>query len=147
RLLRENRYAVDPVYWHRAAFISLISVLKSFDVRKEQRRFGKAIEATEVPPPLFILGHWRSGTTHLHNLLAEDTEQFAFPSNYQVFNPRVFLSTEDQYVRRFARLCPPKRPMDNMALSFLTPQEDEIAVALISLRSPELSNSFPRLRR
>ena len=23
-------------------------------------------------PPLFVIGHWRSGTTHLHYLLAQD---------------------------------------------------------------------------
>jgi hypothetical protein len=147
QLLRDNRGAIDPIYWHRAAFISLLSVLKSADVSKEERRFGKAIEATQVAPPLFILGHWRSGTTHLHYLLWQDTRQFACPNNFQVFNPRNFLSTEDAYVRRYAWLCPSKRPMDNMALSFRTPQEDEIAVALVSLRSPEFSNTFPRLRR
>jgi hypothetical protein len=36
----------------------------------ENRRFGPRIASTEVESPLFILGHWRSGTTHLHNLLA-----------------------------------------------------------------------------
>ena len=28
-------------------------------------------------PPIFLVGHWRSGTTHLHNLMSRDP-QFGF---------------------------------------------------------------------
>ena len=27
-------------------------------------------DAADIPPPVFILGHWRSGTTHLYNLMS-----------------------------------------------------------------------------
>ena len=145
RLLAENGYAIDPVYWHRAAFISLTSVMNSWYAAREEREFGGAIARTAISqPPLFILGHWRSGTTLLHYLLAQDTDQFAFPDTYQVVNPQTFLSTEEINKRRFAKLVPPKRPMDNMALSFDTPQEDEFAPCLTSLLSPYLGISFPR---
>ena len=43
--------------------------------------------------PLFILGHYRSGTTHLHNLLALEP-QFSAPNFFQALNPHTFLSTE-----------------------------------------------------
>ncbi|MBC8163176.1 MAG: hypothetical protein H7Z42_18365, partial [Roseiflexaceae bacterium] len=62
RMLRENRN-VDPIYWHRAAFISLMSVINSCYKLREDRNHGAAIAATELTePPIFILGHWRSGT-------------------------------------------------------------------------------------
>ena len=145
RLLRENKFAVDPVYWHRAAFVSAVSLLNSFYRRKEERLYHDAIAQTQITrPPLFLLGHWRSGTTHLHNLLAQDTEQFTYANTYQVINPHTFLGTEDINTRRFAKLIPNKRPMDNMALSFQTPQEDEFAPCLISRRSLYLGISFPR---
>lgn len=145
RLLRENRHAIDPVYAHRAAFITLVATIRSAYVPQEERRFGKAIEATKITePPLFILGHWRSGTTHLHNLISQDSEQFAYPNVYQAFNPQIFLSTEETIPRRFAALMPKKRLMDNVARSFGSPQEDEIAVSLTSLRSPYLGMAFPR---
>ncbi len=144
RLLRENRFAVDPAYWHRAAFISLASVMNSFHSQREERRFGEAVARTPVTAPLFVLGHWRSGTTHLHNLLAQDTDQFAFANTYQVVNPRTFLSTEAVQTRRFAWLVPARRPMDNMALNFQSPQEEEFAPCLTSLRSLYLGISFPR---
>lgn len=144
QLLRENDFAVDPVYWHRAAFISLASLMNSAARRREERRYDGAVAGTKVTAPLFVLGHWRTGTTHLHNLLAQDTDQFAFANTYQVVNPRTFLSTEDVNARRFAWLVPSKRPMDNMALNFQSPQEEEFAPCLTSLRSPYLGISFPR---
>src|SRR4051794_31761797 len=71
RLLRQNRFRVAPAYWHRGLFITLVSFVNSWVRRLEERRYGKRVRATEISePPLFILGHWRSGTTHLHNLLA-----------------------------------------------------------------------------
>ena len=144
RLLRENEFAVDAEYLHRVAVITLASLANSWWRRREERFVGNRLEGLAVPPPLFIVGHWRSGTTHLHNLLAMDTEQFAYPSTYQVVNPHTFLLTEEANTRRFAWMVPPQRPMDNMALSFASPQEDEFAPCLMSLRSLYLGVSFPR---
>jgi hypothetical protein len=144
RLLRENRFAVDPAYWHRAAFVSALSLMNSWFARREEKRYGAEIARTELAgPPLFVLGHWRSGTTHLHNLLALD-EQFAFANTYQVVNPYTFLTTEQLNTRRFRALLPDTRPMDNMALSFDAPQEDEFAPCLVCFRSMYPGISFPR---
>lgn len=144
KLLRENRFAVDPTYWHRAGFVTLISGMNSLARRKEERLFHDRVAAATIQPPLFILGHWRSGTTHLHNLLARDTRQFAFANTYQVVNPHTFLCTEETNTRRFAWMVPKTRPMDDMELNFQVPQEDEFAPCLMSLRSLYLGTSFPR---
>src|SRR5262249_52342371 len=93
RVLRENHFAVDVPYWGRAAFITLASLSNSVSRRLEEWRYGEAIRAAAVHPPLFVLGIWRSGTTHLHNLLGKD-DRLAFPNSYQVFNPHTFLTTE-----------------------------------------------------
>ena len=144
RLLRENRWDIDAPYWHRAAFVTFLSLANSWHRRRENRQFAESVRDTPLAgPPLFIVGHWRSGTTHLHNLLAQD-ERFAFPNTYQVVNPHTFLTTEALNTRLFSWLVPAKRPMDNMALSFQAPQEDEFAPALASLRSPYLGITFPR---
>lgn len=140
-LLREN--PVSPAYWHRAAFITAAACLNSLARRKECH-LDEEIRSTQLAgPPLFILGHWRSGTTHLHNLLALDTVNFAFANTYQVTNPLTFLTTEETNTRRFARLVPDKRPMDNMAMGFELPQEDEFAPCLDTLKSSYLGISFP----
>jgi len=140
-LLRENK--VSPAYWHRAAFITVAACLNSL-ARRQERKLDGQVAATELAgPPLFILGHWRSGTTHLHNLLALDTRNFAFANTYQVTNPLTFLTTEEVNTRRFAKLVPKKRPMDNMAMGFALPQEDEFAPCLDTLKSSYLGVSFP----
>ena len=144
RLLCANRFAVDPAYWHRAAFITASSIIHSFYRWREMRRFGSAIEKVVITkPPLFILGHWRSGTTHLHNC-SLSIRSFAYANTYQVVNPHTFLTTEEVNTRRFAFLVPDKRPMDNMALSFQSPQEDEFALLLGCFHSLYLGITFPR---
>lgn len=145
RLLSENRFDVDLVYAHRVAFVSLLALMNSFWAWIEERRFGRAIAATKIEhPPLFVLGHWRSGTTHLHNLLALDTRQFAFASTYEVVSPSTFLTTQALNTRLFGWMVPKTRPMDNMELSFAAPQEDELALAILSLRSLYFTITFPR---
>jgi hypothetical protein len=76
---------VSPVYPLRPVAASLHVVLNSLIAWFERRRFGPGVNGVAIPPPLFVLGHWRSGTTHLHNLLAVD-RRFAFPNNAEVFS-------------------------------------------------------------
>lgn len=145
RLLRQNRFHISPAYLHRAAFITFASLTNSASAFAEHLAYGKAIQRTEITrPPVFILGHWRSGTTLLHDLLAQDTAQFNFANTYQVVNPLTFLLTENLFTRMLAGLLPATRPMDNMALKFTSAQEDEFAPLLISLMSVYLGISFPR---
>lgn len=82
---------------------------------------------------IFVLGFWRSGTTLMHELLAED-ERFCFPSNYACFHPHHFVFTEK------AALAGAKgevrRPQDGMTTGWGTPQEDEFALLCLGARSP-----------
>ncbi len=77
--------------------------------------FGRTLASAEMHgPPVFIVGHWRSGTTMLHELMVRD-ERLSSPSTYQCFAPHHFLVSE-WFFRRFCGwLLPGKRPMDNMA--------------------------------
>ena len=93
-------------------------------------------------PPVFIVGHWRSGTTLLHELMVRD-ERLSSPSTFQCFAPHHFLITE-WFFRRFASwLLPGKRPMDNMDAGWDRPQEDEFALLTLGLPSPYRRIAFP----
>ena len=93
-------------------------------------------------PPVFIIGHWRSGTTLLHELLVRD-ERFSSPSTFQCFAPHHFLVSQ-WFFRRFATwLLPGKRPMDNMAAGWERPQEDEFALMNLGMPSPYRRIAFP----
>jgi hypothetical protein len=122
------------------------AVNNSFWSGLETRRFGRRIESVSVLPPLFILGHWRSGTTWLHEILARD-ERFGYPNSYQVSFPHTFLTTEKFSARLMAPFLPRRRPMDGMEMRFASPQEDEFAICASTLKSPCVGWVFPRQKQ
>lgn len=128
KVLRENHYSIDMRYWPRALLTTLVSIENSFWHWRE-KRFNAEVERTEVPAPLFVLGIWRSGTTHLHNLLAQDA-RFSAPNLFQVMNPHSFLTTESLKAAAQGMFVAKTRPMDNVRLSISDdPQEDEFALS------------------
>lgn len=145
RLLRQQRWSVDGRGLPRALTITLLGLKNSVLSLSEQRRFGPLIKEVEVPPPIFVLGHWRQGTTHLHQLLAQD-RRFAFPNNFQVSFPHVFLSTEARDSKRIEFFLPRHRPMDNVQWTLASPQEDEFALCILTFKSPCMGWIFPRQR-
>ncbi len=146
RLLQDNRVAVAPRRLPRAATIAWHAAQNTAIARLEERRYGPKLEGVTVLPPIFILGHWRNGTTHLHNLLATD-QRFAFPTMYQALFPHTFLTTEASSARIMGFFLTQRRPMDNVEWSMQSPQEDEFALCASSLRSPYLGWVFPSRRR
>lgn len=145
RLLRENRFALAPSKLPRAVMITVQSLQNSLWRWIEQSRYARALEQVQAPPPLFVLGHWRSGTTHLHNLLTVD-QRFAFPNNYQTLFPHSFLTTEPLHARLVDWFLPRHRPMDNVEWSMQSPQEDEFALCITTFLSPYMGWFFPKRR-
>jgi omega-hydroxy-beta-dihydromenaquinone-9 sulfotransferase len=143
RVLRDNQFAIDPPYLPRAASATLASLANSLQRRYEEGVYGPEVAGVRVQPPLFILGHWRTGTTHLHYLLAAD-RRFAYPTTYQVSYPHTFLSTEAVGSRLGNFLLPTRRPMDEVRISFRAPNEDEFALCQMTFCSPYLGFTFPR---
>jgi hypothetical protein len=141
--LRDNRFAIDPPYWPRAAILTAGSVLNSLYGRREEKHYRTLLADVKVQPPLFILGHWRSGTTLLHNLLAVD-DRFGYPNLYQVFFPHTFLCTEEDRSDLVVPLIPSTRIIDNVAQGLGMPNEDEFATCASSMLSPYMLWSFPR---
>ena len=95
------------------------------------------------PPPLFVLGHWRSGTTLLHDLLSADPAH-GYPTTYQCFFPSHFLLTGGAVRRWFNVFLPKRRPMDNVTVGVDRPQEDEFALMNLGLGSPTITMAWPR---
>ena len=71
--LARNRGRVYWRYLPRLAFLSVLAAFNSYMSFFEEAMNGRKIAAADlVAPPIFILGYWRSGTSHLHNLLSLD---------------------------------------------------------------------------
>jgi hypothetical protein len=108
------------------------SVTHSVLFRIQEASHADKIKSAVVPPPLFLLGFWRSGTTFLHELFCCD-QRFGFPSTYACLNPSHFLLSEPWVQNRKVQEQA-QRQMDNMLYSWISPQEDEFA--LLALGAP-----------
>jgi omega-hydroxy-beta-dihydromenaquinone-9 sulfotransferase len=143
RLAKENRFRVHPTGVGMAITIPTFAVINSICARLQERRHGEEIDNTPITePPIFILGHWRSGTTYLHELLSLD-ERFCSPNTYECFAPTHFLVSEDRVTRWFWWLMPSRRPMDNMEAGWQRPQEDEFALCNLGVPTPYRRMAFP----
>jgi omega-hydroxy-beta-dihydromenaquinone-9 sulfotransferase len=105
---------------------SAASATNSLLAKMQSVAHGEALEKAKVPPPIFLLGFWRSGTTFLHELFCCDA-RFGFPSTYACMNAAHFLLTEQGFHKRRGKQ-EAYRPMDNMQYSWTSPQEDEFAL-------------------
>lgn len=142
-LLVEHRWRVSPSHWRVLAAVTMFSGMSSMAEALCGFAYRRQLRAPPgPPPPLFIIGHWRSGTTLLHELMSLD-QRFCSPNYYQCFSPGHFPLTERMLAPLMALLVMDKRPMDDMPMSFGKPQEDEFALMNMGAPSPYRRFAFP----
>ena len=145
-LLRENG-GVDIRYFARWLYISVVAII-SYPFRLyEKAKYDSAITRTEITsPPVFVLGHWRSGTTYVHQLMAQN-EDFTSITFLHTMIPGLYLSGSIFKTVLRASL-PEKRPMDNVKIDINSVEEEEYALGNLSPYSFYHALSFPkRMRR
>ena len=125
-----NRYGVDPGYMGRAGIISLISMIGVPFRIYEKAVYDRSAARLELSePPVFIIGHWRSGTTHLHNLLCQDPVA-SYVTTYQSVFPDQTLTAGARFLFKniMKMLIPINRKGDNVRLGTDYPQEEEFTL-------------------
>lgn len=143
RELARNRFHFGPTRICMALIISVLSFINSLLWLMQTVLMGRKIERTEIKQhPVFVLGHWRSGTTLLHELLVCDPRH-TYPDTFSCFAPNHFLVSRPLFAWWLWALMPPRRPMDNMSVGFDSPQEDEWAMCNMGVPSPYLTLLFP----
>lgn len=143
KLLASQKFAVDLKLAYIPAVCSLTAYVNTALGWAQRGVYGRQIDSTRlIHPPLFVLGHWRTGTTLLHELLILDPNH-SCPETHACLLPHHALLSERFFKRFLNFLMPGKRPMDNMALGWERPQEDEFALALLGLPSPYVDIAFP----
>ncbi|MGO9057636.1 MAG: sulfotransferase family protein [Candidatus Binataceae bacterium] len=105
----------------------------------QERLFGAQLDSITLEDPLFIIGHWRSGTTLLHELMALD-QRLLSPITRQCFNPQSFLLSGVS--RRAGAVV--VRPSGDRTVSAESPQEEEFALLCLGCVSPYEAFVFPR---
>jgi hypothetical protein len=142
RLLWLGRFRVGGRQARLLATGTMLTAINTFVRYTQEGLYGQRMRQTRLQPPLFILGHWRSGTTLLHELLVQDPRH-GFPDTLQCMAPCVHLVMGPLLRRYFNWILPARRIMDNMAVGWGRPQEDEFALALLGAPSPYLGIAFP----
>jgi hypothetical protein len=143
RILARNRFRIHPFRIVMATIILLLGAFNSCLAILQRLRLGRKIDATKIEQqPIFIVGHWRSGTTLLHEFLVLDPRHY-YADTYACFCPHHFLISRWILPRMIGFLMPTRRPMDNMAAGWDRPQEDEFALCNLGIPSPYLTQVFP----
>ena len=129
-------------FWLRAFNLLWVCAIRTPLHDLEQWRVRKRVESQAfAAPPIFIIGHWRSGTTHLHQLLSQDP-QFGVVTLLQAAFPLDFMTTVAAPI--FGALLPAHRPMDTVPVTLESPWEEEMAMASFGLLSFYHAFFFPR---
>lgn len=143
-VLRKHRFLVHPVFWPRAALATVGAAVTSCLLRYDRRVAKRLADEKLWEQPVFILGLPRSGTTHLFELLSQSPD-LCYPTRFDVFNPHTFL-----FLRRIglfallSRLPKLKRAMDNLRVGWDSPEEDDIALAILTQEGERMSRIFPQ---
>lgn len=142
QLLGKNG-GVDKKYFSKMVFITLTSMLTTPVRLLFTLKYRSKINTTNIShPPVFIIGHWRSGTTYLHEILSQDP-QFCYVSLWNTLLPDSFLIFEP--MKKFlSKFLPSERPMDEIKVEMDGPYEDEAALAVLSPWSFFHCLHFPR---
>ena len=138
---------VAPSRAHVAAIAAAMAALRlPFTIGEAAYAGLRLPRPGDYQAPVFVVGHWRSGTTHLANLLSRG-------GAFGILSPMsVGLPAEALGLARIARpfvdqFFPPHRLIDDMRLDADLPQEDELAMANLSTLSSQHGVYFPhRLR-
>ncbi|MEA2069831.1 MAG: sulfotransferase [Asgard group archaeon] len=128
RLLWQNKFKIHPKYWLRFWYAIFVSVITLPLRVVEKIRFTRKIKKTKVEKdPVFIIGHYRTGTTYLITLLSHDKSK-GYVSNLEAYAPHFFLGFEKFTTWLIESSLPETRPMDNVVMGSEEPTEEEYAI-------------------
>jgi len=136
KLIRRNGIHIRIENIPRFLMLIQNAIISSVLTIVERIKFSHKVDVTLLKkPPVFIIGHWRTGTTFLHQLINLD-DQFTTPTVLQASIPDHFLFSSRYYVPIMKKFLPKKRHMDNVFISPSEPQEDEFALLRMGVQSP-----------
>jgi hypothetical protein len=124
----EKRFSIDPEYrvkYRRTKAVNrVLHELARFDrIRYRSMRDRASLDF----PPVFIIGHWRSGPSSLHNIFCR-VYPAAYTSTYHSVFPNNLFAFKGLMKFFMWVFMPIKRPTDAMKMHPDLPQEEELAL-------------------
>ena len=141
--MRENSFKISAKKLPQLLYMLGAGILLTPFTLLESLLFAVPIRRHRIrKEPVFIIGHWRSGTTYLQNLLSRD-EQFGWcdPVSTTTFCNSYLLGWLLGRIQ--GKFLGEARPMDNMKYRLDLPMEDVFALNLISTHSIIHLLAFP----
>jgi len=142
-LLFKIRFKIYIGFLPKALFLTGVIIFNTPFHLYEYFRFSRKIKKVKLKPPVFVLGHPRSGTTYMNNILSKDPI-FSFSSTYDVLTPHVFLTFGKGFKKILGKSLPSTRPQDNVKMTIDSPKEEEFAMANMSQTSYIHGFFFPK---
>jgi len=144
RLLIKHRFSIDCPFWMRAIMASLGAAITSLLAICEKYLESGPVDSNLLESPVFILGLPRSGTSHLYDLLAQ-CPQLCFPTRFDAFNPHSFLLLRRMGLFSALTTFPRfKRAMDNLRVGWDSPEEDIVAISILTSKGERIGGIFPK---
>ncbi len=142
KLLLANGPVARDCWPHVALFLAASVARWPFSTA--ERLVFEAIRRGQPPlaDPIFIVGYWRSGTTHLHNLMAQ-SGQFGYITPLATGMPWDILGLVSWLEPLLEQALPENRSIDNVAVTPTSPQEDSIPLATMGATSYYHGLYFP----
>ena len=131
KTIRQGR--VSPNFYGRTVASFFMSAITQPFRFIERMRYNAGLDRQPLQnPPVFIIGHWRSGTTHLHNFMGQDPQMGYVSTYHSVFPEMLFVQPARYIFESFMRFAlPKKRQGDNVVMDADYPQEEEFALGNI----------------
>lgn len=125
------------VHWKYSPqlLVALLSAAARFPVSLiEEIAYKNKLQGLNMKPPVFIVGHWRSGTTHICNLLSQ-SPQFGFVTPVATGLPHDLLILGRYFKPWLEKSIPQDRLIDRVEVNASSPQEDEFGLANMIINS------------
>ena len=143
RYIKENYADIDRSYYPQILLSGAVSVALSPFRFFEKLLYSRKEACCTIKRPLFILGHWRSGTTLVQQMMAQDS-QFGFINPLMNFTLNFYHLLGWAFEKVISDHLKDGRPMDNMEYAMNLPLEEYIVFSTIEENSVYPLNFFPQ---
>lgn len=124
----EKNYQVEKAYRMKYRLSKLASLAITGLAYFDDLRYRSMSKDLEIKKdPIYVLGHWRSGTTFLHQLLC-CFEDISYPTTYQTVFPNNLFFLQGLLKRIMKYHLPEKRLVDKIQMHVDFPQEEDFAL-------------------
>ncbi|MDJ0648161.1 MAG: sulfotransferase [Xenococcaceae cyanobacterium MO_188.B19] len=143
RLLTSNGYPSLQRLPQVGFALTISLALSPFSALERVLMGLKSRDISSMDSPVFIVGYWRSGTTHLHNVLSQSPE-FGYISPLASGLPWNILGIVRLFRPLLEKALPEDRHVDQVAVNPDSPQEDSIPLASMGAASYYHGLYFPK---